>query len=71
MQKSEQRKTEILASRGLRLITRKHRNMKQGKPISAADKALLSKCGLLETVNDQLKNLHYVDHSRYRSVSIL
>ncbi|HGL4554564.1 TPA: transposase [Acinetobacter baumannii] len=45
--------------------------MKQGKPISAADKALLSKCGLLETVNDQLKNLHYVDHSRYRSVSIL
>lgn len=61
-------KTEILASRGLRLITPKRRNMKQSKPITTDDKALLSKRGLIETVNDQLKNLHHIEHSRHRSV---
>lgn len=61
-------KTEILASRGLRLITPKHRNIKQNKPTTATDKALLSKRGLIETVNDQLKNLHHIEHSRHRSV---
>lgn len=30
---------------------------------------LLSKHGLIETVNDQLKNLHQIEHSRHRSVS--
>lgn len=63
-----QAKTEILASRGLKLITPKRRNMKQDKLATAGDKALLSKRGLIETVNDQLKNLHHIEHSRHRSV---
>ena len=30
---------------------------------------LLSRRGLIETVNDQLKNLHQIEHSRHRSVN--
>ena len=32
------------------------------------EKELLSLRGLIETVNDQLKNLHQVEHSRHGSV---
>lgn len=39
------------------------------KPDQTEDeKQLLCRRGLIETVNDQLKNLHQVDHSRHRSV---
>lgn len=33
------------------------------------EKQLLCRRGLIETVNDQLKNLHQLDHSRHRSVN--
>ncbi|MFT5755886.1 MAG: hypothetical protein ACI9LM_000598, partial [Alteromonadaceae bacterium] len=37
--------------------------------ISLWDKAMLSKRYLIETINDQLKNIAYVEHTRHRSVS--
>ena len=33
------------------------------------EKELLSQRGLIETVNDQLKNLHQIEHSRHRSIN--
>lgn len=57
-----------LADRGIRLVTSKRRNMKHLEAYSAAEKQLLSKRGLIETVNDQLKNLHQIEHTRHRSV---
>ncbi len=32
------------------------------------DKLLLRKRGILETINDQLKNISQIEHSRHRSV---
>ena len=42
--------------------------MKQ-KLISLNDKILLRKRALIETVNDQLKNISQIEHTRHRSVS--
>ena len=62
-------KTDALAKRGLKLLTPARRNMKN-KPIrTEEEKQLLCKRGLIETVNDQLKNLHQLEHSRHRSVN--
>ena len=35
--------------------------------LSVADKILLRKRALLETVNDELKNIAQIEHSRHRS----
>ena len=35
--------------------------------MSIADKILLRKRALIETVNDELKNIAQIEHSRYRS----
>ena len=62
-------KTEALAVRGLRLLTPSRKNMKN-KPIQTEEeKQLLCRRGLIEKVNDQLKNLHQIEHSRHRSVN--
>jgi len=53
---------------GVELITNVRSNMKK-KAISLWDKAMLSKRYLIETINDQLKNISYVEHTRHRSVS--
>ena len=57
-----------LFDRGLELFTTLRSNMKQ-KLMSLKDKALLRKRSLIETVNDQLKNISQIEHSRHRSVS--
>ncbi len=57
-----------LFKRGLKLFTTLRKNMKQ-KLMSFKDRALLRKRALIETVNDQLKNISQVEHSRHRSVS--
>jgi hypothetical protein len=49
-------KTEILAARGLKLLTPVRKSMKNAKPKTQQEKELLSRRGLIETVNDQLKN---------------
>lgn len=62
-------KAEALAARGLKILTPPRRNMKN-KPIQTEEeKQLLCRRGLIETVNDQLKNLHQLEHSRHRSVN--
>lgn len=58
---------QSLAERGLRFITNVRSNMK-AKAISAWDKAMLSKRFIIETVNDQLKNICQLEHSRHRSL---
>ena len=39
----------------------------KNSPISIADKILLRKRALIETVNDELKNITQMKHSRHRS----
>ena len=48
------------------LVTTVRKNMKD-KVISAFDRAMLSKGYIIETVNDQLKNISQIEHSRHRS----
>ena len=62
-------KAEALAARGLKLLTPSRKNMKNSVIKTEDEKQLLCRRGLIETVNDQLKNLHQLDHSRHRSVN--
>jgi len=39
----------------------------KAKAMSAFDRAMLSKRYIIETINDQLKNIAQVEHSRHRS----
>jgi Transposase DDE domain len=58
---------EQLLSRGLQLITPLKSNM-INKLVPINDKILLRKRSVIETVNDQLKNISYLVHSRHRSL---
>ena len=58
---------EELYQRQLQLITRYKKKMKQ-KLVKLIDKIMLRKRSLIETVNDQLKNISQIEHSRHRSV---
>lgn len=55
-----------LMERGVELITSVRKNMKN-KLIDLGDKVLLRKRSIIETVNDQLKNISQICHSRHRS----
>jgi hypothetical protein len=55
-----------LLKHGLRLITKVRQNMKP-KPISEANKFLLKKRGIIETVFGQLKDFRHLVHTKYRS----
>lgn len=61
-----QKISKILYENGIQLITKIKKNMKN-KLISSIDKLLLQKRGLIETVNDQLKNIYQLEHTRHRS----
>lgn len=56
-----------LFERGLKLFT-SFRNKMKNKLIEIKDKILLRKRVLVETVNDQLKNISQLEHTRHRSV---
>ena len=56
---------EELFKRGLELITTIRRNMKNSLML-LEDKILLRKRFIIETVNDQLKNISHIEHSRHR-----
>ena len=56
-----------LMEKGLQLITTLKGNMKN-KFIPMIDKLLLRKRFIIETINDQLKNISQIEHSRHRSV---
>jgi len=58
---------ERLMQRGLKLITKLRRNMKN-RLMELEDKLLLRKRAIIETVNDQLKNISNIEHSRHRSL---
>ncbi|NJN24819.1 MAG: IS982 family transposase [Cyclobacteriaceae bacterium] len=60
--------TEILFMDGLHLITSIRNNMKNCL-MELKDKILLRKRSVIETVNDELKNICQVEHSRHRSFS--
>lgn len=59
---------ELLYAQGLQLITKLKKNMKN-KLLPMLDKLLLRKRALIETVNDQLKNICQIEHTRHRSVA--
>lgn len=59
--------SDNLFARGLKLITKIKKNMKNSM-MSFYDKLLLKKRGLIETVNDQLKNICQIEHTRHRSI---
>lgn len=55
-----------LKDQGLELITKEKKGMKKVE-LSKDKEFLLSKRGIIETINDQLKNIFYIDHTRHRS----
>lgn len=59
--------SERLMQQGLQLITSVRRNMKN-RLLLLLDKILLRKRFIIETINDQLKNISQIEHSRHRSV---
>jgi hypothetical protein len=56
-----------LWNRGLHLVTHIRRNM-TNRLMPLLDKILLRKRSLIETVNDQLKNIAQIEHTRHRSI---
>lgn len=59
---------DALFEKGLQLITKIKKNMKN-KLMSLFDKLLLRKRAVIESVNDQLKNISQIEHSRHRSIN--
>ena len=58
--------SEKLLERGLELITSLRKNMKT-RLMLLADRILLRKRFIIETINDQLKNISQIEHTRHRS----
>lgn len=59
--------TEDLKEDDITLITTYRKNMKP-KVLATWDRAMLSKRFIIETINDQLKNISLIEHSRHRSL---
>lgn len=59
---------DLLFARGLQLVTRIRKNMKN-KLMPLMDKILLRKRSIIETINDQLKNISQIEHTRHRSAA--
>ncbi|WP_143298970.1 IS982 family transposase, partial [Candidatus Protochlamydia sp. W-9] len=55
-----------LLKQGLELFTTLRSNMKQNL-MKLTDKILLRKRAIIETVNDQLKNISQIEHTRHRN----
>lgn len=58
---------QLLETAGIKLITKLKRNMKQ-RLMLLADRLMLRKRSVIETIIDQLKNISQIEHSRHRSV---
>ena len=64
-----QKLTALLAQEyDVELITSIKKNMKS-RVLAAFDKLILRKCSIIETINDQLKNVFNLEHSRHRSLT--
>jgi hypothetical protein len=57
----------ILWERGLHLVTKIRKNM-HNKLMPLIDKLLLRKRAIIETINDQIKNIQQIEHTRHRSI---
>ncbi len=62
---SKKLKVDLLDN-GVELVTNVRKNMK-AKALSLWDKAMLSRRFIIETINDQLKNISQIEHSRHRN----
>ena len=58
---------QLLFQDGIQLITKVRKNMKK-QNLSDVDAILLRKRALVESVNDELKNICKIEHTRHRSV---
>ena len=56
-----------LVEKGIKFVTPFRKNM-NNRLLSMIDQIMLRKRSLIETVNDQLKNMSQMSHSRHRSV---
>jgi len=61
-----QRLQEVLQEQNLQLVTKIKKNMKN-RLQSVFDHLMLRKRALIETINDQLKNICQIEHTRHRS----
>lgn len=59
--------SELLFQDGIQQITKVRKNMKK-QNLSDVDAILLRKRALVESVNDELKNMCKIEHTRHRSV---
>ena len=59
---------EMLFESGIELITNVRKNM-NNRLMPLTDKLLLRKRAIIETINDQLKNISQIEHTRHRSVA--
>ena len=57
---------QLFTTQGLRLITKVRKNMRE-RLLTYTDKLLLRKRALIESINDQLKNICQIEHARHRS----
>jgi hypothetical protein len=60
--------SDILFGNGIQLITQVRKNMKH-QALSNEERILLRKRSVIETVNDELKNLCQIEHTRHRSIN--
>jgi hypothetical protein len=65
-----QKLTELRFIDGIHVITSIRNNMKNVL-MELKDKSLLRKGSVIETVNDELKNMYQLEHSRHRSFTNL
>jgi len=54
---------------GIQLVTKLRSNSKNRLPMLLADRILLRRRAIIESVIDQLKNISQIEHSRHRSVT--
>lgn len=60
--------SDLLFADGIQLITKVKKNMKP-QSLSATDSILLRKRAIIESVNDELKNICQLQHTRHRSIN--
>jgi hypothetical protein len=58
---------ESLFMDGIHLVTKLRKNMKSYNVTPIWDAIMLRKRAIIETINDQLKNIFQIEHSRHRS----
>ena len=62
-----QKLMEELLEQDIELITKQRKNSKNHKVLRLCDHLLLRKRAIIESVNDFLKNICQIEHSRHRS----